>query len=93
MLVFVGFCWVFFVTGSFLNKLMGQQANPVYQGHITLSTSLSVEPVPVWGVALALDIWCSGVRCLRDMAKTLLKVMVRTGVSRVTFLSLHLSAF
>lgn len=30
------FLWVFFlVTGSFLNKLMGQQANPVYQGHIT----------------------------------------------------------
>lgn len=37
LLVFVGFCCcgVFLVTGSFLNKLMGQQANPVYQGHIT----------------------------------------------------------
>lgn len=27
----------------------------------------------MWGEALALDIWCSGVRCLRDVAKTFIK--------------------
>lgn len=47
----------------------------------------------MWGAALALHIWCSGVRYLRDMAKTLLKVMVRIRVSQVTFLKLHLSTF
>lgn len=62
------------------------------QGHFTKSTSLYVGPVPVWGAALALAIWWSGVRCPRGM-ETLLKVMVRIGVSPVTFLSLHLSAF
>lgn len=50
-------------------------------------------PVPVWGAALALDLGWSGVRCLRDMAKTLLKVMISIGVSQVTFLSLYLSIF
>lgn len=47
----------------------------------------------MWGAALALAVWWPGVRCLRDMAKTLLKVMGRVGVSPVTFLRLHLSAF
>lgn len=98
------FCWLFcfvlfwcgfFVSSSFLSKLTGSKlilCEAAVKG-VLKSASLYVGPVPVWGAALALAIWWSGVRCLRDMAKTLLKVMVRIGVSPVTFLSLHLSAF
>lgn len=90
------FCYYSLCHQLIFQKLMGQQKLILCEAAVmgTLqSRALYVGPMPVWGAALALDLWWSGVRCLRDMAKTLLKVMVRIGVSQVTFLSLHLSVF